>query len=100
MLLNQGTLEYIVKILATTEDNSIIKDATWVLLNLCRGKPAPEPSKVSAAIPVLCGVIKMDANPETTFDALLALRAISEAKTQIQAIIATGVITSLIKHLK
>jgi importin subunit alpha-1 len=100
MILDQGTLDHIVQILATTEDHWLIKDATWALSNLCRGNPEPQPSKVSGAIPVLCGIVKMGTNSEAIFEAARALVSISQAESQIQAVIATGVVPSLIKYLK
>ena len=100
MILNDGGLEPLISILSTTQDLEVIKDTTFAISNLCRGKPPPHAQLMSQAIPVLCAVIKKETDLNTLLDAVFALGGLSEAETQIQAVIATGVVPSLIKHLQ
>lgn len=81
---------------------SMIRNATWSLSNLCRGKPQPKFEQISAVLPMLAKLIMMD-DVEIITDATWALSYISDdtgpANVKIQAVIDSGVLPRLVQCL-
>jgi len=83
------------------KDNLIIKQGTWALSNLCRGKPEPDYNKVRDAIPVLSSVIQESIHLDVLSDALWALTHLSEGNyLKVQRVLQTGIVPSLVRHIE
>ena len=100
LILAHKGLKPLIAILSTTEDPQMIKNGTWAISNLCRGRPLPEIKFVEEAIPILCQVLKRETDPDVLTDAAWAVSYLSRGPPKIQAIIDTQVIPSLVKHLE
>jgi hypothetical protein len=81
---------------------SMIRNATWSLSNLCRGKPQPKFEQISSVLPMLSKLIMMD-DVEIITDATWALSYISDdtgsTNVKIQAVIDSGVLPRLVQCL-
>eukprot|EP00056_Hartaetosiga_gracilis_P020525 m.19967 g.19967 ORF g.19967 m.19967 type:complete len:536 (-) comp8529_c0_seq1:80-1687(-) len=90
-------LLYIVNNSSTTL--SMMKNATWVLSNLCRGKrPEPNFELVSEIIPTFVDLVQHEDN-EIAADAAWGLSYLSDGEEyKVQTVIDTGVVEHL-KHL-
>lgn len=56
---------------------SLIRNATWTLSNLCRGKPQPNFQLISSCLPILLRLIHSEDN-EIVVDACWALSYLSD----------------------
>jgi importin subunit alpha-1 len=54
-----------------------MRNTSWCLANLCRGKPAPDFEKIKIVIPSLVRIVKISNNDDTIMDVLWALSYIS-----------------------
>ena len=78
---------------------STIRNATWTLSNLCRGKPVPEFETIRPVLPVISRLI-FSPDVETIADACWALSYISDGPNeQIDAVLAFGIAPRLIELL-
>ncbi|KAG8663569.1 importin subunit alpha [Manihot esculenta] len=78
---------------------STLRNATWTLCNLCRGKPQPLFEQMKPAIPALERLIHSD-DEEILTDACWALSYLSDgANDKIQAAIEAGVCPRLVELL-
>ncbi|KAJ1422343.1 armadillo-type protein [Ochromonadaceae sp. CCMP2298] len=78
---------------------STIRNATWTLSNLCRGKPPPEFEVVAPALPLLARLL-FSQDVETATDACWALSYISDGpNARIQAVLNAGVAPRLVELL-
>eukprot|EP00002_Diphylleia_rotans_P005332 TRINITY_DN14463_c0_g1_i1.p1 TRINITY_DN14463_c0_g1~~TRINITY_DN14463_c0_g1_i1.p1 ORF type:complete len:548 (-),score=125.95 TRINITY_DN14463_c0_g1_i1:415-2058(-) len=79
---------------------SILRNATWALSNLCRGKPQPSIETVAPAIPYLAKLVT-HFDDEVITDATWALSYISDGPNdRIQAVISSGVVPRLVELLR
>eukprot|EP00184_Porphyridium_aerugineum_P004662 CAMPEP_0184697814 /NCGR_PEP_ID=MMETSP0313-20130426/4643_1 /TAXON_ID=2792 /ORGANISM="Porphyridium aerugineum, Strain SAG 1380-2" /LENGTH=590 /DNA_ID=CAMNT_0027156651 /DNA_START=161 /DNA_END=1933 /DNA_ORIENTATION=+ len=78
---------------------SLLRNATWALSNMCRGKPHPAFDQVQAALPVLAHLL-YSIDTEVITDATWALSYLSDGSNeQIQAVIESGVTRRLVELL-
>lgn len=81
---------------------SMIRNATWSVSNLCRGKPQPKFEHIHQVLPMLAKLIMMD-DAEVITDATWALSYISDdngpTNQKIQAVIDHGVLPRLVQFL-
>lgn len=82
---------------------SLLRNATWTLSNLCRGKPQPDFSQVGQFLPILQTLMNFE-DKEVLTDACWALSYLSDDNTdnneRIQAVIASGVVNRIVNCLK
>lgn len=99
ILQNQG-LPLLIKCLQATTKHTMIKNASWAISNLCRGKPGPLYEMVKDSMPVLAEVVKNQHDGEILSDSLWALSHLSEgSEEKVDALIATGVVPRVIQLL-
>jgi len=88
---------------ASAEGNQVlIKNGTWALQNLCRGKPKPPFYAVKDTIPVFARVIMSQEDVDTLADAAIALSYLSdgaESSEKAQMVFDTGVVPFLVRFL-
>ena len=100
VVLSHGALPHVLQIIEDPETNqSTLRNATWFLSNLTRGKPAPNFYQVRAGIPALAHLMQSD-DVEVLTDACWALSYLSDGEdSKIQAVINTGVVGRLVSLL-
>lgn len=77
-----------------------LRNATWALSNLVRGKPSPSRNHVLPALPILAKLLHLD-DPELLADTTWALAYIAEAENGfIDAIVAAGCVPRMLHHLE
>lgn len=78
---------------------SMMRNATWALSNLCRGKPQPDFQVVSPALPAFAHLLFSE-DDEVITDACWALSYLSDGTNdKIQAVIDSGVVQRLVELL-
>jgi len=100
--LKAGAIYPLIRIIeeAISEGNlSQVKNGTWALSNLCRGKPLPAYNMTKDAMPVLARVIMTQDDADILADAIWPLTFLSDGSDRIQGILDTGVVPFLAKLL-
>lgn len=98
-VLNLGALGVLSHVFTDQARLSTIRNATWTLSNLCRGKPSPNFSMVLPALPLLARLI-FSQDIETVTDACWALSYISDGPNdRIQSVLDAGVGPRLVELL-
>lgn len=102
LVLEQGGLTALLRVSSSFNEQSrlsTIRNATWTLSNLCRGKPAPVFEVVRPALPLLSQLL-FSQDIETVTDACWALSYISDGPNErIQAVLNVGVAPRLVELL-
>merc|ERR1719215_2594645 len=100
LVLQSGGLDPITQVLRECEKISIVRNTTWALSNLCRGKPAPPLQWVAPALPTLANLIHAS-DVEVLTDACWAFSYLSDGQSDtINAVIQAGVCQRLIDLLQ
>jgi hypothetical protein len=98
-VLSHGVMEPLLQNLVESTKLSMLRNATWTLSNLCRGKPQPPWEIVSKALPTLARLI-YSTDEEVLTDACWALSYLSDGSNdKIQAVIESGVCRRLAELL-
>lgn len=99
LVLQSGGLNPIMTVLRESEKTSMMRNATWSLSNLCRGKPPPPFEWVSPALGTLANLI-YSSDVEVLTDACWALSYLSDGPNErITAVIHAGVCRRLVELL-
>merc|ERR1719223_477297 len=99
LVLQSGGLNPIMQVLRESEKTSMMRNATWSLSNLCRGKPPPPFEWVSPALSTLANLV-YSSDVEVLTDACWALSYLSDgANDRITAVIHAGVCRRLVELL-
>merc|ERR1719284_137269 len=99
LVLQSGGLNSLLNVLRESEKTSMMRNATWTLSNLCRGKPPPHFEWVSPALSTLAQLI-YSSDVEVLTDACWALSYLSDGPNErIAAVIQAGVCRRLVELL-
>lgn len=102
LVLSKNAMQPLIDLCKPDAKVSLLRNATWTLSNLCRGKPQPEWNLVVAALPVLAQLI-YSRDDEVLTDACWALSYLSDDtgphNQKIQAVISAGVTRRVIELL-
>lgn len=102
LVLQSGALPALMQVSQSFNESSrlsTIRNVTWTLSNLCRGKPAPDFETVRPALPLLARLL-FSQDIETVTDACWALSYISDGPDhRIQAVLNAGVAPRLVELL-
>ena len=80
MILQSGALDRIAEILdQAPAGTGFVRNTSWALSNLCRGRPLPEYDTVKRAIPTLIKVLAENDAEEIVTDACWALSYLADA---------------------
>lgn len=101
-VLAQGALNPLIELCMTDSKPSMLRNATWTLSNLCRGKPQPPFEMVRPALSVLAHLLESN-DEEVITDTCWALSYLSDDtgadNEKIQAVIRAGVVRRLVELL-
>ncbi len=99
LVLSMGVLEPLVALMTPTAKLSVLRNATWTLSNLCRGKPPPDFRLVGYALPILAAII-YSLDTDVLTDALWALSYLSDGPNErLQAVLEAGVLQRVVELL-
>ncbi len=102
LVLSTGALPALLQVSQLFSEHSrltTIRNVTWTLSNLCRGKPSPDFEVVRPALPLLARLL-FSQDLETVTDACWALSYISDGPDyRIQAVLNAGVAPRLVELL-
>eukprot|EP00949_MAST-11_sp_MAST-11-sp1_P004683 g4683.t1 len=94
-----GCLQSILLNITQPDNISLLRNVTWCLSNLCRGKPQPHIEHLKPALPVLRDLLA-NADAEVLTDACWAMSYISDGNdSRIRSVVEAGVVGNLIKLL-
>jgi len=102
LVLNGGGVVPLLGVFTNNAKISLIRNATWTLSNLCRGKPQPRFEQIEAIVPMVAQLVRMD-DTEVLTDSCWALSYISDdngpTNRKIQSVIEAGVCQRLVQCL-
>lgn len=99
MVLNAGGLDPLLKNITQPANESLLKNCTWSLSNLARGKPHPAKKHIAPAFPILAQLVK-SADREVVVDATWALSYLSDGNDErIASVVESGVVPTLVSLL-
>jgi len=101
-VLKSGALQSIVTVLdQATPGTSFLRNASWALSNLCRGRPQPNYNYVRPAIPSLVKVLVENDKEDIITDICWALSYLSDgAKERINDLLSAPLLSRLIQLMQ
>jgi len=99
LVLNAGGLDPLLKNITQPANESLLKNCTWSLSNLARGKPHPAKELIAPAFPILANLIN-STDREVVIDATWALSYLSDGSDErIATVVNSGVVPTLVSLL-
>ncbi len=102
LVINAGAVNPIAEILEKVPPgSSFVRNASWTLSNLCRGRPSPPFPKVVRAIPTLAKILIENDVDDILIDVCWAMSYLSDGgEDRIPIIMSTGVMPRLVQLLQ
>jgi importin subunit alpha-1 len=102
-VLDAGGVGPLLEVFKNHSKMSLVRNATWTLSNLCRGKPQPPFEKIAAIVPMVSHLVRSD-DIEVLTDSCWALSYISDDQNptnqKIQAVIDSGAVPRMVQCLQ
>jgi hypothetical protein len=100
LCLQAGTMDAFLACLVSYENRpEMMKNATWGISNLCRGKPRPAIEYMAKAVPYLFRLLQVN-EPEVLTDSLWALSYVADGdEAQIDLLLNSGVVGTVVQAL-
>ena len=98
LVLSYGLLPVLAEQLNASTRVSMLRNSTWTISNMCRGKPPPRWGLVALALPLLQTLI-FSTDEEVLVDACWALSYLSEPPDRVQAVIDAGALPRIVELL-
>jgi len=98
MALHLGVLNPLLQIVHNSNHLTLIKNGTWAISNLIKGRRLLELSLVKDATPVICEILMKETDTEILSDAAWSLAYLSRERNSV--IETSGVIPHLVRHLE
>lgn len=100
LVFQHGGIGPIITNLQNPASLSLLRNCTWTLSNLCRGKPQAPMDIVGPALPVLAHIVFQNQDVDSIVDSIWALSYMSDGENaRIQAVVDTGVVPHLVSIL-
>lgn len=103
LVLDAGGVGPLLEVFQNHAKMSLVRNATWTLSNLCRGKPQPPFEKIHAIVPMVAHLVRTD-DVEVLTDSCWALSYISDDQNpnnkKIQSVIDSGAVPRLVQCLQ
>lgn len=98
MVISYGAIGPISTLLDKAQpQSSLVRNASWALSNLCRGRPSPDFNKVKRALPSLAKVMIENDHEEVLIDVCWAISYLSDGgEDKIPLILQTNVLPRVI----
>lgn len=99
MVISSGAITPIATILDKgSPGTSLVRNASWALSNLVRGRPIPDFNKVKRAVPSLCKVLMENDHEDILIDVCWALSYISDGgECKVPSLISTNIFPRIIQ---
>jgi len=98
LVLKEDVLPLVASYMTPTAPNTLLKCCSWCISNLCRGKPAPDPSLVLPALNSITQILTTQEDPEIIRNAIWTLYFISDGGgPKLTPIIKTNIIPTIVK---
>lgn len=98
--LSCGAMPSLLTVLTTPgQPLNIMRNATWAVSNLCRGRPYPDLAQVAIAIPVLAPLLS-HSDSQVVVDATWGLSYISDGPAErVQTVLNAGIVPKIVEHM-
>lgn len=100
LVLSCGAMPALLTLLSGNEPINVMRNATWAVSNLCRGRPLPDLNLVGIAVPVLAPLLN-HYESQVAVDAAWGLSYISDGPVdRVQTVLDAGIVPRVIELMR